>query len=73
MLWKEWMAVPFKIDKDTAARTHACLIGWDELNSLSARVSEITGHAVDYQQLDINNVLLLPKLLQAEEGRRTDG
>ncbi len=69
----EGIPCSFKIDKNTAARTHACLIGWDELNSLSARVSEITGRTVDYQQLDINNVLLLPKLLQAEEGRRTDG
>ncbi len=61
----------FKISKNSEGRTHACLIGWDELNELSARESEITGRRIDYQQTDINNVLALPKLLRAEEEGRT--
>ena len=67
----EGLPCRFKIVKNNDARTHACLIDWDELNELSARERTITGRAIDYQQLDINNVLTLPKLLQAEEGRRT--
>lgn len=66
----EGLPCRIKIAKNTEARTHACLVGWDELNALSARESEITGRQVDYQQMDINNVLTLPKLLQAEEERR---
>ena len=61
----------FKIAKNSETRTHACLVSWEELNELSARESELTGRKVDYQQTDINNVLTLPKLLQAEEERRT--
>ncbi len=66
--------VPCRVNivKNTAARTHACLISWDNLDRLSARVSEITERTVDYRQLDINNVLILPTLLQAEEERRTE-
>lgn len=56
-----------RIARDTAARTHACLISWDELDALSFKVSAVTGRSVDYKQYDINNVLALPKLLRAGE------
>ena len=56
-----------RIARDTAARTHACLISWDELDALSFKVSAVTGRSVDYKQYDINNVLTLPKLLRAGE------
>ena len=56
-----------RIARDTAARTHACLISWDELDALSFKVSTVTGRSVDYKQYDINNVLALPKLLRAGE------
>ena len=59
--------LPFRIVKNSEARTHACLVGWDELKAVSERERAVTGRLVDYQQLDINNVLALPKLLQAEE------
>ena len=72
--WKESVAAgdkpKFKISKNSEARTHACLVDWDELPALAARENAVTGRNVDYQQLDINNVIALPKLLQAEESRR---
>ena len=52
-----------RISKNQVARTHACLIPWEELDALSARESALTGRAVDYKQTDINNVLALPRLL----------
>ena len=58
-----------RIAKDTAARTHACLIPWDELDALSEKENAITGGSVDYKQYDINNVLALPKLIKAGEER----
>ena len=73
--WREYrdrgLPCPFKIAKNGEARTHACLVGWDELDALSARENEITGRGVDYRQTDINNVLMLPALLRAEDERRT--
>ena len=69
---EEGVPCRFNIVKNSTARTHACLIDWDELDQLSARVNEITGRSVDYKQLDINNVLILPKLLQAEKERRPE-
>ena len=56
-----------KIAKNSAARRHACLIPWEELDALSAREKELTGRDVDYKQIDINNVLMLPRLLRVEE------
>ena len=62
-----------KIGKNTTERTHACLIPWEELDSLSAREHEVTGRDIDYKQTDINNVLTLPKLLKAEEEKTDQG
>ena len=59
----------FKLSKNSEARTHACLVSWEELPAVSERESAVTGSAVDYQQFDINNILLLPELLRAE-GRK---
>ncbi len=56
-----------KIAKDPTERKHACLIPWEELDELSARENRVTGRNVDYKQIDINNVMTLPKLLQSEE------
>ena len=58
-----------KIAKNTAARRHACLIPWAELDALSARENALTGRNVNYKQTDVNNVLTLPKLLRAEAER----
>ncbi len=54
-----------KIARDLDSRTHACLVPWDELDALSARERAVTGREIDYQQTDINNVLAMPRLLQA--------
>ena len=40
---------------------------WDALDALSERETALTGRKVDYKQMDINNVLTLPRLLRAEE------
>ena len=64
---KEGVPCPVKISKDARARRHACLVPWEELNALSKRENELTGRNTDYQQMDINNVLALPKLLREQE------
>jgi hypothetical protein len=63
----EGVPSPVRINKNQQARTHACLVSWDELDELSARDNAITGRGVDYKQLDINNVLALPAVLRADE------
>ena len=71
-LWRRYrdagLPAGIKIAKNSEARTHACLVDWDELPAVSARESAVTGRAVDYQRVDINNVLALPKLLRGAEG-----
>lgn len=55
------------ITKDSDARLHACLVPWEELDALSQLETELTGRKVDYKQIDKNNVLTLPQILQAEK------
>ena len=47
-------------------RTHACLIGWEELDALSQRESRLTGKELDYKAMDADNVRLIPELLRAQ-------
>ena len=54
---------PLRIGKNMTSRTHACLISWEALVDLSAREEAITGKSVDYQAMDTENVLVIPKLL----------
>ena len=56
-----------RITKDSDNRLHACLIPWEELDALSQREKELTGREISYKQIDINNVLVLPQILQAAE------
>lgn len=56
-----------RIGKNLAAKTHACLIGWDELDALSEKENAITGGSVDYKQMDRNNILILPQLLKIRD------
>lgn len=56
-----------RVTKDSDNRLHACLIPWEELDKLSQREKELTGREVDYKQIDKNNVLSLPMILQAEK------
>ena len=64
----EGKASGFRISKNQRGRTHACLVPWDELDELSERENAVTGHNVDYKQMDIDNVLALPRLLRDGEG-----
>ncbi len=48
--------------KDTAARQHACLIPWEDLDALSERENKITGGNTDYKFTDKANVLAIPQL-----------
>jgi hypothetical protein len=64
---EEGVPCKVRISKDAAARTHACLIPWDDLDALSEKENAVTGGNVDYKQYDINNVLALPRLLRAGE------
>ena len=57
--------VSIRIAKNMAGRTHACLVSWEELVTLSHREAAVTGRFVDYQDMDKQNVLLVPKLLEA--------
>ncbi|MBR2834387.1 MAG: hypothetical protein IKE43_01535 [Coriobacteriales bacterium] len=56
-----------KIGKDNVRREHVCLVPWDQLDDLSRLEGELTGRVVDYKQLDIKNVLITPRLLEASE------
>lgn len=53
-----------KIQKDDYNRYHNCLVPWDELDRLSEEYSSVTGRNKDYKKDDLNNVLMLPKLLR---------
>lgn len=57
-------ASTIRIGKNTAARTHACLVDWEELDALSARENAITGKNLDYKAMDTANVLVVPELLE---------
>ena len=54
-----------RISKDLRHRMHACLCTWDELDELSRTEERYTGKYTDYKDMDIRNVLALPKVLQA--------
>lgn len=56
-----------RIGKNMIARTHACLIPWEKLDSLSKKESEITGNFIDYKAMDTNNVIAIPQLIQINE------
>ena len=55
----------YRIGKDLVQRVHCCLVPWEALDELSAKENAVTGGNVDYKAMDRNNVLALPKLLQA--------
>ena len=57
----------FRVSKDEAQRLQACLIPWEALNDLSSRENAVTGGRVDYQQMNRNNVLILPRILAAQQ------
>ena len=56
-----------RITKNAEQRTHACLIPYDRLDALSERENAVTGKNTDYRQLDINNVMMIPRILKAQK------
>ena len=54
--------------KDAQQLLHACLVPWEELNALSELEHTLTGRTVDYQEMDRDNVRMIPAMLRAEEG-----
>lgn len=57
----------FRISKNIAGRTHACLIPWKALDALSAKENAITGKNVDYKDNDIRNIQIIRHALQASQ------
>lgn len=57
-----------RISKDAERRIHACLIPYDQLDGLSEREKAVTGRNIDYRQADINNVLMISRILGQEKG-----
>ena len=53
-----------RISKDTLDKQHACLVPWDELDTLSKKESAVTGKDTDYKQMDRDNVKVVLKLLE---------
>ena len=56
-----------RIGKDTDERSHACLIPYSQLDRLSEKEKSVTGRNVNYKQSDINNVLIIPRILRQEQ------
>ena len=53
-----------RISKNMISRTHACLVGWEKLKTLSEKEANVTGKYRDYQAMDTDNVMLIPELLK---------
>jgi hypothetical protein len=57
-----------KIQKDIPSwiigGRHVCIMDWDGLDALSEEYSRLTGTPTDYKQMDINNVMNIPKILR---------
>lgn len=62
---QEFGASRLRIGKDAENKRHACLLPWEDLDSLSDRENAVTGGSVDYKQMDRNNILVLPEILKA--------
>lgn len=58
---------PLRITKNMIARTHACLIPWEELDQLSEKEAAVTGNYINYKFLDTQNVLAIGQLLKAKQ------
>ena len=57
---------PLRIGKNMAGRTHACLVSWEELDTLSEKEAKVTGNYVNYKAMDTDNVLAIPQLLDQQ-------
>ncbi len=59
-----------RIGKNTKGRRHACMIPWEELPLLDAKENAVTGGHVQYQQMDIENVMAVPELLKVKTAQK---
>jgi len=64
---KEEGTPTIRVAKNMTGRTHACLVDWNDLDELSRRELELTGRAVNYKELDADNVRIIPTLLKSRE------
>ena len=53
-----------RVSKNMQRRTHACLVSWEELDSLSEKESKLLGRKVDFKAMDKDNVAAIPELLR---------
>jgi hypothetical protein len=67
---KETGKASIRVSKNMAGRTHACLIDWDALPLLDEKEKALTGRQVNYQDMDTQNVLMIPKLYDFSGGDR---
>ncbi len=51
-----------RIAKNMKNRTHACLVSWEKLLTLSQKEAAVTGIYRDYQAMDTDNILSVPEL-----------
>jgi hypothetical protein len=59
-----------RIGKNMKAKTHACLVDWGDLDSLSQKENQYTNRNIDYKKMDTDNVLIVPKLLKIMNSER---
>ena len=55
----------YRIAKDVERRIHACIVPWEELNTVSTKESQVTGKQKDYQKNDFQNVMCISDILNA--------
>ncbi len=55
-----------KPGKDPEHKYHACLVSWEGLKELDRKEEALAGRKTDYQQLDRDNIAMIPALLREE-------
>ncbi|MBR2727312.1 MAG: hypothetical protein IKD71_05405 [Solobacterium sp.] len=60
----EGSASLIRITKDDVNRRHACMIGWELLDSLAEQEAQYTGIRKDYKKMDIDNIRMIPGMLR---------
>lgn len=62
---QETGSASIRVGKNMPGRTHACLVSWDELDALSRKESQYRKTDVNYKQMDTENVMIIPAMLEA--------
>ncbi|MBE6122870.1 MAG: hypothetical protein E7190_09160 [Erysipelotrichaceae bacterium] len=53
--------------KDPEKKLHICLVPWEELPEIDRMEKELTGREVNYQEMDYDNVRMIPEMLREKE------